>query len=136
MRVFRAAVAGLLMLAALAGGHAPAAAQGDYPSRPVRLIVGFGPASAADITARALAQRLSQSMGQQFVVENRAGAGSSIAAGEVARAEKDGHTLFIGTSANVINAIVTPNLAFDFAKDFAPVALATSAPVILVVHPS
>lgn len=136
MKGFRAAAVGLLALAATVGGVGPSAAQGDYPLRPVRLIVGFGPGSAADIGARALAQRLSQTMGQQFVVENRAGAGSSIAAEQVARAEKDGYTLFLGTAANVINAVVTPNLAFDFAKDFAPVTLVTSAPIILVVHPS
>jgi len=115
-------------LATMAGVVA-AAAQSDYPTRPVRVVVGFGPGSAADLTARVVAQRLSQTMGQPFVTENRAGAGSSIAA-------EDGHTLFVGTNANVVNAVITPNLSFDFAKDFAPVALAASAPIILVVHPS
>jgi tripartite-type tricarboxylate transporter receptor subunit TctC len=126
----------LMLFVLVAFGVSNAQAQSDYPTRPVRLVVGFGPGSAADITARLLAQRLTQNMGQPFVVENRGGAGSSIGAELVARAEKDGYTLFIGTNANVINAVISPNLPFNFVKDFAPVALSASAPIILVVHPS
>src|SRR4051794_28989305 len=111
-------------------------AQGGYPSHPVRIVVGFGPGSAADLTARVVAQRLSKTMGQQFVVENKPGGGSTVAAEQVARGAKDGYTLFIGTVANVINAVLQPNLAFDFAKDFAPIVYTTSSPNILVVHPS
>jgi tripartite-type tricarboxylate transporter receptor subunit TctC len=113
-----------------------ARAESDYPNRPVRLIVGFIPGSAADITARVLGNRLSQSLGQQFVIETKPGAGSSLAAESVARAPKDGYTLFIGSSANVTNAAINPNLAFDIGKDFAPIALINTAAVILVVHPS
>jgi tripartite-type tricarboxylate transporter receptor subunit TctC len=108
----------------------------DYPSRPVHIMVGFIPGSAADITARVLANGLGKLLGQQFVVENKPGAGSNLAAEFSARAPKDGYTLFIGSSANITNQVITPNLGFDMTKDFAPIALATMAPVILVVHPS
>jgi tripartite-type tricarboxylate transporter receptor subunit TctC len=112
------------------------AAEGDYPSRPVRIVVGFGPGSAADVTARVLAQRLSKTMGQQFIVENKPGGGSTVAADQIVRGPKDGYTLFMGTVANVINAVMQPNLAFDFSKDLAPIAYVSSSPNILVVHPS
>jgi tripartite-type tricarboxylate transporter receptor subunit TctC len=114
----------------------PVRAESDYPNRPVRLIVGFIPGSAADITARVLGNRLSQILGQQFVIETKPGAGSSLAAEAAARAPKDGYTLFIGSSANVTNAAINPNLAFDIGKDFAPIALINTTAVILVVHPS
>jgi tripartite-type tricarboxylate transporter receptor subunit TctC len=108
----------------------------DFPSRPVRLIVGFTPGASADITARIIASRMGQILNQQFVVENRPGAGSNLAADFVAHAPKDGYTLLLGTSANLTNAVISPNLGFDFAKDFAPIALAATVPIILVVHPS
>ena len=116
----------------------PALAQsvGDYPSRPIRLVVGFPPGSSGDLLSRAVTARMSQTIGQQMVVENRPGASSSIAAEAAARAPKDGYTLFLGTVANVVNAAITPNLSFDFAKDFAPIGLAATVPVMLVVHPS
>jgi tripartite-type tricarboxylate transporter receptor subunit TctC len=115
---------------------APALHADDYPSRPVRIIIGFGPGASADITARVLAQRFNQKLGQQFVVENRPGAGSSLAAEFVARAPKDGYTLFMATIANTINSAISSNLNFDFAKDLAPIALIATVPNILVVHPS
>jgi len=124
---------GLFLIMGLA---ATAAAEGDYPSRPVRIVVGFGPGSAADLTARVVAQRLSRTMGQQFIVENKPGGGSTVAAEQVVRGPKDGYTLFVGTVANVINGVMQPNLAFDLAKDFAPIVYATSSPNVLVVHPS
>jgi tripartite-type tricarboxylate transporter receptor subunit TctC len=111
-------------------------AQSDYPNRPVRLIVGFIPGSAADITARVLGQRMWQLLGQQFVIEAKPGAGSSLAAELVARAPKDGYTLFLASSANITNAAINPNLPFDIAKDFTPIALINTAAVILVVPPS
>jgi tripartite-type tricarboxylate transporter receptor subunit TctC len=113
-----------------------ATAQGEYPSRPVKIVVGFGPGSAADLTARILAQRLSLTMGQQFFIENKPGGGSTVAAEQVARGPKDGYTLFMGTVANVINGVLQPDLDLDFARDFAPIVYATSSPNILVVHPS
>jgi len=126
----------LIALFLIMGLPATAAADGDYPSRPVRIVVGFGPGSAADLTARVVAQRLSRTMGQQFVVENKPGGGSTVAADQVVRGSKDGYTLFMGTVANVINGVMQPNLAFDFSRDLAPIVYATSSPNILVVHPS
>jgi tripartite-type tricarboxylate transporter receptor subunit TctC len=107
-----------------------------YPTRPVKLIVGFGPASAADVTARILAQRLDQTMGQRFVIENRPGAASSLGAEYVVRAPKDGYTLLLATVANAVNATLSHDVNFDFAKDLAPIALVATLPNILVVHPS
>jgi tripartite-type tricarboxylate transporter receptor subunit TctC len=107
----------------------------DYPNRPVRIVIGFGPGSVADITARVLGTHMGQTLGQQFVVENRAGAGSSLGAEHVARAPKDGYTLFMATIANTINPALSP-LSFDFAKDLAPVALIATSPQLLVAHPS
>src|SRR5215211_3784991 len=91
----------------------------DFPSRPLRLIIGFPPGSAADITARLVGDSMSQTLGQQVVVESRPGAGSSIAAESVVRAQPDGYTLYIGTSSNVTNAVLSSNLRFAFAKDLA-----------------
>src|ERR1700694_4792436 len=117
------------LLASVLLSASPSPAQDAYPSRPVRIIVGFGPASAADIVARVLAQRLGQSMHQQFVVETRPGAGSNIAAEYVARAPKDGYTLLMATVANTINSAMMPHLAFNFQKDLAPVTLVTAVPI-------
>ena len=128
-----AAVVSLLMAdAAVTAAHA----QADYPNRPVRLIVGFPPGSAADVTARVLANRMSQIIGQQMVVEAKPGAGSSLAAEFVARAPKDGYTLFLLSSANITNAAINPKLPFDIAKDFAPIALVNSVAIVLVTPPS
>jgi tripartite-type tricarboxylate transporter receptor subunit TctC len=115
---------------------AAALADDAYPLRPVHIIVGFGPGASADIAARVLAQRMGQTLGQQFVIENRPGAGSNIASEYVARAPKDGYVLLFGTVANTINTTLSKNLTFDFGKDFAPVSLAVTLPNILVVHPS
>jgi tripartite-type tricarboxylate transporter receptor subunit TctC len=126
----------IYLFAALLLTALPAAAQDTYPSRPVRIIVGFGPASAADIVARLLAQRLGSQMHQQFVVETRPGAGSNIAAEYGARAPKDGYTLLMATVANTVNAAMTPNASFDFQRDLAPVVLVTAVPILLAAHPS
>jgi tripartite-type tricarboxylate transporter receptor subunit TctC len=125
---------------AISSAALPAAARAAgaqaYPTRPVKLIVGFGPASAADVTARILAQRLDQIVGQQFVVENRPGAASSIGAEYVVRAPKDGYTVLLATVANAVNVTLSHDLNFDFAKDLAPIALVATLPNVLVVHPS
>ena len=115
---------------------AAAQAQTDYPAKPVHIIVGFGPGSAADLTARVVAQRLSATLGQQFVVENKPGGGSTVAAEQVARAPKDGYTLLMGSVAIIINGLIQPALKVNFAGDFAPITLATGSGNILVVHPS
>jgi tripartite-type tricarboxylate transporter receptor subunit TctC len=108
----------------------------DYPTKPVHIISGFGAGSAGDVLVRLLVPKLSQSMGQQFIVEYKPGAGSNIAAEFVVRAPPDGYTLFLGTSANTINATFSPNLSFDFAKDLAPITQLGSVPNLFVVNPS
>jgi tripartite-type tricarboxylate transporter receptor subunit TctC len=113
----------------------PMAAAQDYPTKPVRIISGFGPGSAGDVLIRLLVPKLIHSTGQQFIIEYKPGAGSNIAAEFVVRAPADGYTLFLGTSANTINATFSPNLSFDFAKDLAPVAQLGSIPNLLVVNP-
>ena len=110
----------------------PAIAQ---DTRPIRIVIGFGPGSVADIAARVIGTRMSQTLGQQIVVENRAGAGSNLGAEHVTRAAKDGTTLFMATIANTINPAMGP-LPFDFAKDLTPVTLVASSPQLLVAHPS
>jgi tripartite-type tricarboxylate transporter receptor subunit TctC len=112
-----------------------AAAQ-EYPTKPVRIISGFGAGSAGDVLVRLITPKLSQSTGQQFIVEYKPGAGSNIAAEFVVRSPADGYTLFLGTSANTINATFSPNLSFDFAKDLAPIAQLGSIPNLLVVNPA
>lgn len=114
---------------------ATASSAQDYPNRPVRIVIGFGPGSVADITARVMGAHMSQTLGQQVVVENRPGAGSSLGAEHVARAPKDGYTLFMATIANTINPALS-RLPFDFAKDLAPISLVASSPQLLVAHPS
>lgn len=126
----------LLCIGWLALLPAAAKAPADYPSRAVHILVGFGAGSAADLTARVLGQRLSQTLGQSFVVENKPGGGSTIAAEQVSRAPKDGYTLFIGSVAVIINGLLQPDLKVNFASDFAPITLATGSGNILVVHPS
>ena len=108
----------------------------NYPARPVRIIVGFPASSGPDIVARLVGQALSERLGQQFVVEDHPGAGSSIAAQEVVSAPADGYTLFMATAANTINTSLYPNLNFNFASDLAPVAVTNSAPFVMVIHPS
>jgi tripartite-type tricarboxylate transporter receptor subunit TctC len=108
----------------------------DYPNRPLRIMVGFSAGTSADITARVVGQRMGQILGQQIVVENKTGAGSSLAAEFVARAPRDGYTLLMASIANPINAAVSSNLSFDFPKDFTPIVRLTTTPNILVVHPS
>jgi tripartite-type tricarboxylate transporter receptor subunit TctC len=131
----RTGVLGLILaLAALVA--VPHARAGDFPSQPLRLIIGFPPGSAADITARLVGAHMSETLGQQVVVESRTGAGSNIAAEFVARAGADGYTLYIGTSSNLTSLAINSNLRLDFAKDFAPVTPLTLLPLILAVNPS
>jgi tripartite-type tricarboxylate transporter receptor subunit TctC len=114
----------------------PLRAQNAYPSKPVKILVGFPAGSSADVAARILAKKLGDNLGQQFIVENKPGAGSNIATDAVAHASADGYTLLMGTVANTINASFAKNLGFNFATDFAPIALVATVPNILVAHPS
>jgi tripartite-type tricarboxylate transporter receptor subunit TctC len=127
MLIARRALAALPLLPALARAQ---------EGRPIRLIVGFPPGSAADASARVIAPALGAALGQTVVIENRPGAGSSIAAEQAARAAPDGTTLFLGSVANTINASLARDLPFDFQRDFAPVAPLVTIPNILVVHPA
>lgn len=113
----------------------PTMAQESYPSRPIHLIVGFTPGTAADITARAFSNGAADLIGQQVVVEDKPGAGSSVAAEYVARATKDGYTLFLSTSSIVSSQIMNPDPAFDLVRDFAPISLLATGAVVLVVSP-
>ena len=116
---------------------AAAAEIADYPSRPVRWIVPFAPAGPTDLMSRAVAEKLTQRLGQQFVVDNRAGAGGNIGAEVVARSAPDGYTLMIGhVGTHAINAALYPKLAFDPIKDFTPITLIATLPLALVIHPS
>ena len=127
-----------LHLAAGAAGRAAASrfawAQA-YPTRPVRLIEGFGAGGAGDIVARLIGQSLSERLGQSFVIENRSGAASNIATEAVVRASPDGYTLLLITTANALNATMF-KLNFDFTHDIAPVASIVRVPYVMEVHPS
>jgi tripartite-type tricarboxylate transporter receptor subunit TctC len=136
MRSFRHLVAiAVVAIASVALGVLLAAPAPAQDSRTIRIVVGFGPGSVADIAARVIAVHMSRTLKQQIVVENRAGAGSNLAAEHVTRAPKDGSVLFMATIANTINPAMGP-LPFDFAKDLAPITLVASSPQLLVAHPS
>ena len=107
-----------------------------YPSRPVRIIVGFAPAGGTDTIARLMGQWLSERLGQQFVIENRPGAGTNIATEAVVRAPADGYTLLLIASTNAINATLYNKLNFNFIREIAPVAGIMVVPTVMVVHPS
>jgi tripartite-type tricarboxylate transporter receptor subunit TctC len=108
----------------------------EYPTRPVRVVVGFPPAGFTDTTTRLVSAWLSEKLGQQFVVENRPGASSNIAAEFVAHSEPDGYTLLQIGDGNAYNATLYDNPNFDFARDIAPVASLVTAPFVLVVNPT
>ena len=108
----------------------------SYPSRPVHLIVGFPPAGATDITARLIGQWLSERLGQQFIVENRPGAGATLATEAVAKATPDGYTLLLTGSVDAWNATLYGNLKFNYMRDIVPVASISRGMGVLVVHPS
>ena len=119
--------------APFAGG---AAAQSAWPDRPVRVMVPYPPAGGADTTARILFTKLGADLGQQFVIENRGGAGGTIGEAMVARAPADGYTILHDATAFSVNSSLYPDLTFDYRKDFDPVFLASLVPNILVATPS
>ena len=128
-KTWRAIAAWLLMCMA-----AVAAAQ-DYPNRPLRLVVPQPPGGPTDIVARLVAQKLSERLGQQVVVDNRPGAGSNIGTDAVAKSPRDGYTLVVATVQHIVNPFLFPSLPFDPVKDFTPVTLMTKAHIVLVVNP-
>ena len=123
---------GAVVLPALSGF---ASAQ-TYPSRPVRIIVGFAAGGPNDILARLIGQWLSERLGQPFVIENRPGAGSNIATEAVVRAAPDGHALLLVGTPNAINATLYDNLSFNFIRDIAPIAGLIRGALVMVIHPS
>ena len=122
-----------IALPALLGG--PAHAQ-DYPQKPVRFIVGFSPGGGSDILARLLSDKLTESWGRPFVVDNRSGAGGTIALSLTANAAPDGYTVMMISGSQITNAMLMTKMSIDVLKAYAPVTQATSQPYILVVHPS
>jgi tripartite-type tricarboxylate transporter receptor subunit TctC len=129
----RTAIALLALgLCALAAPFSPASAL-DYPTRPVRFIVGYPAGGSTDIIARLIAQRLSERLGQQFVVENKPGAGNNIGTETVVRADPDGYTVLLVNPANFINTSLYANLSFNFIKDIAPVAAFIRVPNVMTV---
>src|SRR3954464_8919723 len=132
MAARRSAIALIAMgISALASVGGAAAL--DYPTRPVRFVVGYPPGGATDILARLIGQRLSEKLGQQFVVENKPGAGNNIATEAVVNAEPDGYTVLLVNPANYINASLYLNLKFSFIRDIAPVASFTRVPNVMTV---
>jgi tripartite-type tricarboxylate transporter receptor subunit TctC len=128
--MLKAACAALTLFAAFT------AAAADYPSKTIKWVVPFPPGGAMDVMARALGDKLAQSMKQPVIIENRAGAGGVIGSGIVAKADPDGHTMMIVSIGHAVNPSLYPKLNYDPAKDFEPVSLVGIVPNILVVNPS
>lgn len=132
LRFCRALLAALVCLTGV--GHALAE---SWPAKPVRLVVPFPPGGSTDIVGRLIAEKLSKSLGQQMIVDNRAGAGGTIGSDAVAKSAPDGYTLLIGTSStHAIAPSLYSKLGYDVARDFAPVTLLGTATIMMVVHPS
>ena len=126
-----------LPLAVAALSTPPALAQpARYPEKPIRLVVPFPPGGSVDVNARLLAPKVAQSLGQQIVIDNRAGASGIIGTGVVARAEPDGYTLLINTTPLVTNTLMYGKVPYNVLTDFAPISLLSSTPSFLGVHPS
>ena len=130
-KTLRYAAIGLLAVMGLSGAWAQ-----SYPVKPVRMIVGFATGGGTDVTARYFAQKMSPLLGQSVVVENRAGAAGSIAADYVAKSPPDGYRLLMIASGTFIHDVLSTNVPYSLERDFAPVSLVTTAPLVLIVHPS
>ncbi|MFS8037923.1 Bug family tripartite tricarboxylate transporter substrate binding protein [Xanthobacter sp. AM11] len=125
----------LICAATLAAAPVESWAQ-TYPSKPLRLVVGYAPGGSTDQVARILGQKLSEELGQPVVVDNKPGAGATVASEFVARSAPDGYTLFMSTIANTINTTLYKRLTFDFERDFAPISLVATVPNVLVLNPN
>jgi len=126
----------VVALLALAGGCASALAQG-YPNKPIRLVVGFAPGGAADIISRAMSDPLTRALGQGIIVDNKPGAGSSLAADFVAKATSDGYTIMIASqSGMIVNPLVNKSVTYDTQRDFTAITQVTSSPLVVAVNPS
>src|ERR1700730_11294077 len=126
-------VSGILASAILALASVGSASALDYPTRPIRFFVGYPPGGATDTLARLFGQRLSERLGQQFVIENKPGAGNNIGTEAVVTAEPDGYTVLLVNPANAINASLYANLNFNFIRDIAPVATFNRVPNVMTV---
>ena len=124
-----------LAMALCLPGYACAQAT-KFPVKPIKMVVGYAPGGGSDIMGRLIAQQITEAMGQQVVVENRAGAAQNVAAEYVAKAPADGYTLFMSSAALGVNVSLYPKLNYDPVKDFAPVAVFSTSPNLLLVHPS
>jgi tripartite-type tricarboxylate transporter receptor subunit TctC len=135
MRTAYLTLAGLFALGSMAAS--PALAQGAYPSKSIRLVHGFTPGGISDVLARAIGAKLSESLGQQVVVDPRPGAGTTIASELIARSPGDGYTLFLqDITTHAINASLYRKLPYDSLRDFTPITLIAATPLMLLVHPS
>jgi tripartite-type tricarboxylate transporter receptor subunit TctC len=134
-RKFALTLAAMLMAAGALLISTPALAQ-QYPNKPVRIIVGFAPGGGTDIMARAVGAKVSESLKQQFVVENRPGANANIAAKLAADAPADGYTILFMSVAHIMSKPVYKNLGYDIERDFAPITVVSNVPNVLCVHPS
>lgn len=128
-----AVIGGCLLLIC---GFSMAADNARYPAHPVRLVVPFAPGGANDIVARLLAQKMTESLGQSVIVDNRGGAGGTIGTDLVAKARPDGYTLLVASMGVAVNAVLYPKLPYDTLKDLAPITMLAEQPNIVVVHPS
>ena len=129
-------LAGVALSVGLCLGNASLVHAQDYPSKPVRFVVPLAPGGTTDVLARLVGEKLSASLGQQFVVDNKPGAGGNVGTAQVAKAEPDGYTLLMGTvGTHAINASIYPSLPYDPVQDFAPVTLVATVPNVLVVNP-
>ena len=134
MKIFNAVVRIVaVVLMAIAGS---AAAQQEYPNKPIRIIVPFAPGGNTSMLARLVGQKLAESWGQQVIVDNRPGGNTIIGTEALLKAPPDGYTMLLVTSSHAINPLLMPNLPYDAVKDFAPVATLASSEYVLVVHPS
>ena len=124
-------------LAAGAGLILPAFAHANtkYPTRPVRIVVAFGPGGSTDVTARTIAPKFTEIFSQSFIIDNRPGGGSNIGADYAAKAAPDGYTLFLGTISNAVNMSLYKNISYDLLTDFIPISQLSTAPALLVVNP-
>jgi tripartite-type tricarboxylate transporter receptor subunit TctC len=136
MRIPLKSLLALCASAAFAVAGAPVLAADAYPSKPIRMLVGFAPGGSADINARGVGQQLAKEMGATIVVENKPGAGGNLAAVEAKRAAPDGYTFFYATSAVVLAPSLYANPGFDPYRDFTPVSLTATIPLLLVVSPN
>ena len=136
MTAFRKSGLCILALLALVALAAPATAQDSFPSRPIKFVVPLAAGGGIDFTARVTAQKLSEVIGQQVVVENQGGGGGSIGVNQVVRATPDGYTLLYHSVTGIVNAAVAKDLPFDYLRDLVPVALVTRFAAVMVINPT